>query len=113
MANMNDYSNFELIRHPSSDHAAVLHELNGRGPFAAAFVDGVQTLDVVLSDLELMDTLNVQCVVVDDFNRLTAISQVEPAVNKFVEKYPYAIRSIIGHPRFGPTQTCVVLDKIS
>ncbi len=76
-------------------------------PFAFAFVDGVQTKDFVLSDLALMNRLGVERICVDDYGRLTEISQVPPAVDQFLTESKYWKNATAAH--LG--RQVVVLDR--
>lgn len=85
---------FHLIRKASTD-SSVVEDLAPFFPFSSAFIDGVQTKDVVLSDLRLMDQFQVPRLCVDDYGRLTEISQVPLAIQEFIESYPYQMTGLV------------------
>ncbi len=78
------FTNLTVCKKPSHDRE-VPRVMERMRPFAFAFVDGIQLMHTVLSDLFLCSANEVQVICVDDFNRETEISQVPKAVRKFVE----------------------------
>lgn len=78
-----DFTNLTVCKKPSHDRE-VPKVMDKMRPFAFAFVDGIQLMHTVLSDLFLCSANEVQVICVDDFNRETEISQVPRAVHKFV-----------------------------
>lgn len=77
------YKNLSVCMKPSHDRE-VPKIMNAMRPFAFAFVDGLQLMHTVLSDLFLCSANEVNVICVDDYNRDTEISQVPRAVEKFV-----------------------------
>ena len=52
-------------------------------------MDGLQYEEAVLSDLNLMHSVGCKVICVDDYKRLTELSQVPLAVTKFLENELY------------------------
>ncbi len=81
----------------SSNSPSLYHTLIKYEPFSFAFVDGVQTKDFVLGDLDLMDRLHVSRIAVDDYGRLTDISQVPVAIEEFLPTSQYWNHATVAH----------------
>lgn len=79
-----EYTNLIVCKMPSYFKEAEKYLVNN-GPYAFAFVDGLQLKENVLSDLFLMSAYNVEVICVDDINRESEISQVPAAVAKFLQ----------------------------
>lgn len=67
----------------ASQNQEVYRRLTAFMPIGFIFIDGLQDRDSVYSDLKLAGLLGVDIICVDDFDRLTAISEVPIAVEKF------------------------------
>jgi len=80
-----NFSNRLILIKKLSDDPTVLDELKKYSPIVFSFVDGLQYVDNVLSDLKMMDELNCKIICVDDYNRLTKISQVPLAIEEFMK----------------------------
>lgn len=78
------YDNLVICKYPSH-YKEVDAYMKDSGPYAFAFVDGLQMKENVLSDLFLMAAFDVPVICVDDYNRSTEISQVPVAVAKFLQ----------------------------
>lgn len=74
------HDNFELIEQSSQDVAP--DTMWRRGNICFAFVDGIQNKQAVVNDLYLMSKSTV--IAVDDYKRLTELSQVAPAVDEYL-----------------------------
>ena len=75
-----------LIDYPLLKPSAYFpYELLKYKPIIFSFVDGLQYTDSVLYDLNMMDKLNCKVICVDDYNRLTNISQVPLAIEEFIK----------------------------
>lgn len=79
------YSNKVILIKKSSNDLTVIDELTQYTPLIFSFVDGLQYTDNVLYDLNMMDKLNCKVICVDDYNRLTNISQVPLAIEEFIK----------------------------
>ena len=79
------YSNKVILIKKSSNDLSVIDELTQYTPIIFSFVDGLQYTDNVLYDLNMMDKLNCKVICVDDYNRLTNISQVPLAIEEFIK----------------------------
>ena len=79
------YSNKVILIKKSSNDLSVIDELTQYTPIIFSFVDGLQYTDNVLYDLNMMDKLNCKVICVDDYDRLTNISQVPLAIEKFIK----------------------------
>ena len=84
--------NLILHQYPSQSPGVQEFLLNFK-PIAFAFVDGLQFEDSVLRDLRLMEALEVGLIAIDDVHRLTDISQVPLAIEKFLANSQYIIRT--------------------
>lgn len=87
LENVSEYRDNLIHLRVSSLDKSVLGELKKFGPYRFAFVDGLQYKEAVLSDLELMHEVGVEVICVDDYTRLSEISQVPLAVEEFIKKY--------------------------
>ena len=65
--------------------AVGVFQFNNIEDVTISFVDGLQYTDNVLYDLNMMDKLNCKVICVDDYNRLTNISQVPLAIEEFIK----------------------------
>tara|TARA_R110000824_G_C15124642_1_gene668421 strand:+ start:105 stop:887 length:783 start_codon:yes stop_codon:yes gene_type:complete len=91
-----------------SNAPGLIEKLQQHMPFAFAFLDGMQYEENVLEDLNLMDSLEVQTICVDDYGRKTETSQVTPAVDKFLKKETYSFQGVCEYSRLdGSTKTNV------
>lgn len=79
------FSDKVILIKKSSDDSSVINELLNYNPIIFSFVDGLQYIDNVLYDLNMMDKLNCKVICVDDYNRLTNISQVPLAIEEFIK----------------------------
>ena len=79
------FSDKVILIKKSSDDSSVIDELLKYKPIIFSFVDGLQYTDNVLYDLNMMDKLNCKVICVDDYNRLTNISQVPLAIEEFIK----------------------------
>jgi hypothetical protein len=79
------FSNRLILIKKLSDDPTVLDELKNYSPIVFSFVDGLQYVENVLSDLKMMDELNCKIICVDDYNRLTKISEVPLAIEEFMK----------------------------
>lgn len=79
------FSNRLILIKKLSDDPTVLDELKNYLPIVFSFVDGLQYVENVLSDLKMMDELNSKIICVDDYNRLTKISEVPLAIEEFMK----------------------------
>ena len=79
------YSNKVILIKKSSNDLSVIDELTQYTPIIFSFVDGLQYTDNVLCDLNMMDKLNCKVICVDDYDRLTNISQVPLAIEEFIK----------------------------
>lgn len=79
------FSDKVILIKKSSDDLSVIDELLKYDPIIFSFVDGLQYMDNVLYDLNMMDKLNCKVICVDDYNRLTNISQVPLAIEEFIK----------------------------
>jgi len=79
------FSDKVILIKKSSDDSSVIDELLKYKPIIFSFVDGLQYIDSVLYDLNMMDKLNCKVICVDDYNRLTNISQVPLAIEEFIK----------------------------
>ena len=79
------YSDKVILIKKSSNDLSVIDELVQYNPIIFSFVDGLQYIDNVLYDLNMMDKLNCKVICVDDYNRLTNISQVPLAIEEFIK----------------------------
>lgn len=79
------YSNKVILIKKLSNDLSVIDELTQYTPIIFSFVDGLQYTDNVLYDLNMMDKLNCKVICVDDYDRLTNISQVPLAIEKFIK----------------------------
>jgi len=79
------FSDKVILIKKSSDDSSVIDELLKYKPIIFSFVDGLQYTDSVLYDLNMMDKLNCKVICVDDYNRLTNISQVPLAIEEFIK----------------------------
>ena len=79
------YSNKVILIKKSSNDLSVIDELTQYTPIIFSFVDGLQYTDNVLYDLNMMDKLNCKVICVDDYDRLTNISQVPLAIEEFIK----------------------------
>jgi hypothetical protein len=82
--NTKPYLNIIVCQRPSH-HKEVGQFMSGITPIAFAFVDGLQFVENVLSDLFLCSAFGAEIICVDDINRSTDISQVPIAVDKFLK----------------------------
>lgn len=69
----------------NSNDPDLFNELEKNKPYLAAFVDGLQYVDHLLGDINLMAKLGVNIICLDDMNRLTNVSQTPWAVVNFLE----------------------------
>lgn len=76
------FDNFILYKEFSDDPTLYSKMIN-QLPYSFAFVDGLQFIDNVISDLNLMYRLDVKVICVDDMNRNTSWSQVPKAIELF------------------------------
>jgi hypothetical protein len=88
-SNVSGYKNNLILHKVSSQSDGLLDKLKESLPYTFSFVDGLQYEDAVLNDLNLMHSLNCKIICVDDYKRLTKVSQVPLAVNKFLENGLY------------------------
>lgn len=72
-----------LCRHNSMSSYAT-DALRSFTPIAFVFLDGLQYFENVLQELNMMASLGAEIICVDDFNRVTKISQVPLAVASFL-----------------------------
>ena len=79
------FSDKVILIKKSSDDSSVIDELLKYKPIIFSFVDGLQYTNNVLYDLNMMDKLNCKVICVDDYNRLTNISQVPLAIEEFIK----------------------------
>jgi len=79
------FSDKIILIKKSSDDVTVIDDLSQYSPIIFSFVDGLQFVDNVLHDLNMMDKLNCKVICVDDYNRLTNISQVPLAIEQFIK----------------------------
>ena len=79
------FSDKVILIKKSSDDSSVIDELLKYKPIIFSFVDGLQYTDSVLYDLNMMDKLNCKVICVDDYNKLTNISQVPLAIEEFIK----------------------------
>lgn len=79
------FSDKVILIKKSSDDSSVIDELLKYKPIIFSFVDGLQYTDNVLYDLNMMDKLKCKVICVDDYNRLTNISQVPLAIEEFIK----------------------------
>lgn len=79
-----------LILHKvSSQTDGLIELLQNEIPYSFSFVDGLQYDWAVLNDLNLMDSLKCRVICVDDYERLTDVSQVRIAVDEFLKTKNY------------------------
>lgn len=78
----------QLIQLPSQDQK-VRAELEQYKPIGFMFIDGLQDTLSVYKDLVLAQSLKVDIICVDDYDRSTATSQVPMAVKVFQEETKY------------------------
>lgn len=86
LKNVQDYKEYLIHYRVSSLENGLDSKLQQHSPFIFSFVDGLQYKDAVLSDLNLMKKVNVPVICVDDYTRLTEISQVPLAVEEFMKE---------------------------
>jgi len=79
------FSDKVILIKKSSDDITVMDDLSQYSPIIFSFVDGLQFVDNVLHDLNMMDKLNCKVICVDDYDRLTNISQVPLAIEQFIK----------------------------
>ena len=87
--NVSGYTDSLILHKVSSQSEGLYDKLIKSSPYTFAFVDGLQYEEAVLSDLNLMHSIGCKVICVDDYKRLTEISQVPLAVNKFLENGLY------------------------
>ena len=93
-ATTKDCKNIVLIEECST--SKVLKDLLAEyKPFSFSFLDGIQTKDVILNDLKLMQLMEVPVICVDDMNRLTDKSQVPLGVKEFIKDDNYVLMDFI------------------
>lgn len=85
------YSNLHLIQKSSLD-SSVLGDLLSFDPIVFAFIDGLQTVEAVLSDISMMEKLNTTLICIDDANRLTGDSRVPEALELYSGNYQVTIK---------------------
>lgn len=88
---LSEYSNLYLIQLPSQD-SAVLGHLLQHDPICFGFIDGLQSVEAVLSDIALVEKLNVPLVCIDDANRLTGDSRVPEALEQYTGAYQVMVK---------------------
>jgi hypothetical protein len=77
-----------VIREPSQAEG-MLEKLKAFRPIGFVYVDGLQDKASVLSDLIMAQLLDAEIICVDDYDRLTASSQVPLAVLEFLKTTMY------------------------
>ena len=87
--NTNKYKDNLILHKVSSQSNGLFEKLVESSPYTFAFVDGLQYEESVLSDLNLMHSVGCKVICVDDYKRLTELSQVPLAVTKFLENGLY------------------------
>ncbi len=85
------WDNLHLIQKSSLD-SSVLGNLLMYDPICFAFIDGLQTVEAVLSDIALMEKLNTTLICIDDANRLTGDSRVPEALSLYTGSYELLIK---------------------
>jgi len=83
------YKDSLILHKVSSQSDGLYNKLIKSSPYTFAFVDGLQYEEAVLSDLNLMHSVGCKVICVDDYKRLTELSQVPLAVTKFLENGLY------------------------
>lgn len=68
----------------SSQDKTVIDDVHEFLPVSFSFIDGLQYKNAVLNDLNLVDSLDSKVICLDDYSRLTEISQVPLAVEEFL-----------------------------
>lgn len=89
----------QLIKKSSLD-PSVYRDLSDSTPIAFAYVDGLQTEEAVLSDLNMMKDLNVEVIGVDDKNR----GGVKEALEIFLKESNY--KAIETKPEYREVYLC-------
>lgn len=108
--------NLIFIRLPSNDPRIYdilkvpLWEDTESPTFDFAFVDGIQLEENVMEDLILMERLRIKTVCVDDYLRLTDISEVPIAVWKFLDRASYKFERTFEYGDEGNSRTVAVLS---
>ena len=83
--NTNEYKDFMIHIREASQNEGMTEKLMQFKPIVFSFVDGLQYKDAVLSDLNMMKKLDCSCICVDDYTRLTSISEVPLAIEQFLK----------------------------
>lgn len=84
--NTNDYKDSMILIREASQNEGMTEKLMEFKPIVFSFVDGLQYKDAVLSDLNMMKNLDCPCICVDDYTRLTSISEVPLAIEQFLKE---------------------------
>lgn len=85
--NTKSYHDYLIHIRLSSQDKGIKDELVKYTPYSFAFVDGLQYKSAVLGDLRLMDSFDVSIMCLDDYNRVTELSQVPLAVEEFIREF--------------------------
>ena len=98
MRNVAQYEEKLLLVKKRSDDETVFDDLKDFGQIIFCFVDGIQKEENIVSDLSLLDKLNVKYICLDDWSRESAVSQVKAGTMKFLDTNDnYEILDIRGH----------------
>lgn len=82
--NIYGFQNIEVIKLPSQDPEAI-QKMAEFMPVGFVFVDGIQYKANVVTDLQTAAMLKAEVICVDDYSRLTGISEVPLAVGEFLK----------------------------
>lgn len=88
---LDEYDNLHLIAKSSQD-PSVLGNLLAFDPITFCFIDGLQSVEAVLSDIALMEKLNTTLICIDDADRLTGDSRVPEALSLYKGDYNVTVK---------------------
>lgn len=89
--NTADFSEHMILYRESSQAEGLSEKLKEHKPYVFSFVDGLQYKQAVLNDLNMMRELGCICICVDDYTRVTSISEVPLAIEEFMKNGEYEL----------------------